>query len=203
MDETHDDFRAVRRPRDAAAGASSGRSCGACSLCCTVLRVDALRKPGGTPCPELGPPGTGCSIHPTRPPICRRYRCLWLQGGLDEEDRPDRLGAVPDLVSEGAATRLALREAAPGAFDASPRLQEIAARFRRTMPVRISTAADVQNPDAPYRMLLPDGVEHRVQGEWTTVTHADGRRERLRLPWLERRVRQLVLGLRRLRQRGW
>ncbi len=166
-----------------------------------MLRVDELRKLGGTACPKLGPPGDGCSIHPDRPAICRRYRCLWLQGGLEDGDRPDLLGAVPDLVSEGGTTRLTLREAQPGAFDASPRIRAIAERFRETMPVRVSATADPHDADSPYRMMLPNGDVHHVAGEWTTVTHPDGSTERLRLPWLERRVRGIVIALRRLRQR--
>lgn len=177
------------------------RACGSCSLCCTVLRVDELHKLGGTPCPKLRSSGSGCGIHPTRPTICRAYRCLWLQGSLEEDDRPDRLGAVTDLVSEGGMTRLAIREAVPGVFDRTPRLQEIATRFRETMPVRVSSTRDVLDPDAPYRMLLPNGDTHEVNGEWTHVTRPDGSSERLRLPWLERRVRKLVLAIRRFRQR--
>ncbi|MCP5059893.1 MAG: YkgJ family cysteine cluster protein [bacterium] len=182
--------------------ASVRRACGSCSLCCTVLRVDELHKLGGTPCPQLSTSGGGCGIHPTRPPICRAYRCLWLQGGLEEDDRPDRLAAVTDLLSEGGTTRLAIREAYPGAFDRTPRLQEIAGRFRQTMPVRVSSTRDVLDPDAPYRMLLPNGDTHDVNGEWTRVTRADGQTERLRLPWMERGVRKLLVAIRRFRQRG-
>ena len=173
------------------------RVCGECSMCCTVLRVDELEKLGGVPCAKLGPEGKGCSIHDVRPQICRSYRCLWLQGRLEDGDRPDRLGAVIDLLSEGGETRLAIREAQPGAFDASERLQEIAASFRSSVPVRVSSTEDVMNPDAPYRMLLPNGETHTVEGEWTTVRWADGREERRRLPWIERVLRRVVLGVRR------
>ena len=102
-----------------------------------------LAKLGGEPCPHLGAPGTGCSIHARRPGICRAYRCLWLQGGLGEEDRPDRLGAVVDLTTEGMTTRLTIREATPGAFEGSARLQQIAASFRDSTPVRVT---DTQRP---------------------------------------------------------
>ena len=40
-------FRPVLRPSDASEDAATERACGACSLCCTVLRVDELAKPGG------------------------------------------------------------------------------------------------------------------------------------------------------------
>ncbi len=179
------------------------RSCGSCSLCCTVLRVDELQKLGGVPCRKLGPPGQGCSIHETRPGICRRYRCLWLQGKLDEEDRPDRLGAILDLISEGGMPRLEIREATPGAYEANPRLQEIAARFRETTVVRITDTSDVLDDQTPYRVLLPGGVEHRVLGETTTILHADGREEVRRLPWIERTLRRAILAWRRRRLARW
>jgi hypothetical protein len=167
-----------------------------------VLRVDELHKLGGVPCKELDPKG-GCGVHPTRPRICREYECLWLQGRLTEGDRPDRLGAVLDLLSEGGTARLAIREARPGAFDQSPRLAEVAESFRSSVVVRVSGSDDVLDPDAPYRMLLPGGETHRVEGEWTTITWADGRSERRRLPWLERSLRRFLLALRRWRLRRY
>ena len=175
------------------------RVCGECSLCCTVLRVDPLAKLAGTPCSCLRAGGAGCSIYANRPPICREYRCLWLRGGLDREDRPDRLGAVFDLWARGTDVRLDIRQTAPGNFDRSPRLRQIAARYRETMPVRITDLDDVLNPDHPFRVLLPDGTENRVRGD-LIESYRDGRRvETRRLPWLERAVRR-CLGWFRLRK---
>ena len=81
------------------------RSCGACSLCCTVLRVDELKKLGGVDCQHQRKPGEfdepksfGCAIHDRRPQICRSYHCLWIAGGLSAGDRPDKLGAVVDIL---------------------------------------------------------------------------------------------------------
>ncbi len=107
-------------------GESAQRVCGECSLCCTVLRVDALRKLGGVDCLHQDIDGPGCSIHAKRPRICRAYRCAWLKGSFGEADRPDRLGAVSDFVSSGATVQLEIHESEPGLFDRQPRLQEIA-----------------------------------------------------------------------------
>jgi hypothetical protein len=179
------------------------RTCGACTLCCVVLRVDEIGKPGGTPCPKLRPAAAegSCSIHAMRPEICRAYRCLWLQGGLDEEDRPDRLGAVLDVAPVGETYRLEIREALRGNFRASPRLRAIAERHRPIMPVRVTDVENVLDPDAPFRVLLPDGMEHLVVGDRVTIFR-DGRElGTRRLPLLERAVRQLVLAWSRLRLR--
>lgn len=185
------------------------RRCGACSLCCVVLRVDELRKLAGVSCihqragDDSARAEGGCGIHATRPGICRAYRCLWLSGGLEEGDRPDRIGAVLDVVSRGVSLQLELREAQPGAFDRSARLREIAASYRRTMAVRITHSEDVMNPDRPYRVLLPDGEEQRVAGDRVDVLREGQRVERRRLPWLERVLRRIVLRARALRLRGY
>jgi hypothetical protein len=184
---------------------SAARSCGECTLCCTLLRVDELRKLGGTACRQLrAPPAApGCGIHATRPGICRAYACLWLSGGLGEEDRPDRLGAVLDLATEGAVTRLRVHEASPGAYERSPRLRGIVARYRASMPVRISDVSRASDPDAPVRELGPAGEETRIEGEW--IVRLEGGREasRRRLPWLERGLRRAALYLRARKLRGY
>jgi hypothetical protein len=175
------------------------RACGECSLCCQVLRVDELAKLGGVCCVHQDVGARGCSIHPSRPKICRAYRCLWLSGGLAEADRPDRLGAVLDVVAQGPSVRLEIRESRPGLFDTSTRLAAIAEDFRSSMPVQITDVGDVLDPDRPYRLLLSHGEEHRVTGDWTEIRKPGRPPERRRLPWLERTVRRGVLGLRRFR----
>lgn len=170
-------------------------------MCCTVLRVDPLRKLGGVPCAALG--ARGCTIYARRPAICRAYRCLWLQGQLELEDRPDRLGAVLDLVEEGGVSRLAIREAVPGATDASPRLAAIAARYREAMPVRVTRPADALAGDGPVRTLLARGEELVVTGD-VVVRLRDGiPLESARAPWLERAARRLRLAWQRWRIRGY
>ncbi len=186
-------FRAVRRPRDAAADREGDRACGPCTLCCTLLRVDELDKLGGEPCPQLAADGSGCGIHATRPTICRRYRCLWLQGGLEEADRPDRVGAVLDLLTTAGTTHLAVRLASPDGYETSPRLREIAERFRAAMPVRITDSDDPMDPETPVRILLPEGDEHRVRGDEIRVFR-DGREvARRRLPLVQRAARRVMM----------
>jgi hypothetical protein len=169
------------------------------------LRVDELRKLGGTPCRELrrAPAPPGCGIHATRPGICRAYRCLWLAGGLEDGDRPDRLGAVLDVATEGGVTRLRVHEAEPGALERSPRLAAIVAAHREAMAVRISAAAHAGDPAAPLRELGPAGSELRVEGEWLVRIEGGREAERRRLPWLERTLRRLALVRRARKLRGY
>lgn len=179
---------------------AASRSCGACSHCCTVLRVDELGKRAGLDCVhqrrERGE--QGCGIHATRPSICRSYHCLWLQGGLEDDERPDRTGGIVDLETTGIGLRLGIREVRRGAYDASPALQAIAARYREQMPVRITDAHDVMDPDRPFRVLQANGVEQHVAGD-RVATYRNGvlvREERL--PWADRLGRRVAILLRRL-----
>ena len=179
--------------------------CGECTLCCTLLRVDELSKLGGSRCRQLraAPAPPGCGIHATRPPICRAYACLWLAGGLDESDRPDRLGAVLDVATEGGVTRLRVHEATPGAFAGSARLREIVAGYRESMPVRISDVSRAGDPEAPVRELGPAGTELRIEGEWIVRLVGERELSRRRLPWLERGLRRVALAWRARRLRGY
>ncbi|MBJ18896.1 MAG: hypothetical protein GY910_26825 [bacterium] len=171
---------------------AASRSCGPCSLCCTVLRVDELGKGAGRDCVHQRGE-RGCGIHDTRPPICRAYRCLWLQGGLADDERPDATGGIVDLEAVGIGLRLGIRESRRGAFDDSPVLQGIAERYRSEMPIRISDAEDVTNPDRPFRVLLAGGLEHRLAGDRIEIHRGGILIERKRLPWAERLGRLLSI----------
>lgn len=71
----------------------SERVCGECVACCTVLAVPALGKNEGVTCEHCITWG-GCLIYKNRPASCANYACVWLQGLLDQNDRPDKLGLV-------------------------------------------------------------------------------------------------------------
>jgi Fe-S-cluster containining protein len=176
------------------------RVCGPCSLCCTVLRVDELRKPAGRDCPQQLH-GGGCAIHAVRPGVCRGYDCLWRQGGLEDDERPDRTGGVVDLEAVGVGVRLAIRVARRDDFDRSPALQAIAERHRDQMPVRITDVEDPSDPDRPFRDLLPDGVVHEVRGERIEISRDGELLEQRRLPWAERWARRIAIAWRRRRLR--
>lgn len=185
--------------RASTTGMESERVCGACSLCCTVLRVDALAKLGGTPCRHqlVGNPEGGCGIHARRPAICRGYRCLWLSGSLAEADRPDRLGAVLSLATQGETPTLFVHEAGRGAFEASPRLQAIANLWRESVPVRIADSESVMDPDRPQRVLLAGGEEQIIEGDRITSKRPGRPDEERRLPLLDRGLRRASIALRR------
>src|SRR5712671_5304836 len=55
-----------------------GRGCGECSLCCKLIRVDALAKAPGTWCAHCAPGSGGCKIYESRPAECRDFYCAWM-----------------------------------------------------------------------------------------------------------------------------
>lgn len=69
-----------------------GRTCGECTICCTVLRIEEpeLKKKADVPCPNLSA-GGGCAIYNVRPGVCRTWYCGWrIMPFLDDSMRPDR-----------------------------------------------------------------------------------------------------------------
>jgi len=93
----------------------SGRQCGACSLCCRVLDVPEVGKPKGGWCRHCRP-GRGCTIHDTRPQVCRDYDCLWLSWrGLGDEWFPAKSKIVVDIHPDKLSGNVFLR------FNVDPR----------------------------------------------------------------------------------
>ena len=63
----------------------SGKSCGSCTTCCTVMGVPELKKRPWEVCPHVAA-GLGCQIYSERPSGCRTFFCGWL---LDPNMGPD------------------------------------------------------------------------------------------------------------------
>ena len=67
------------------------RTCGECSLCCKLARVEEVEKPSWTWCKHCDI-GHGCRIYhsPDRPRVCQDFKCRWLTDfQLPDEWRPD------------------------------------------------------------------------------------------------------------------
>jgi uncharacterized protein len=62
-----------------------GKSCGSCTLCCTVMGVPELKKRPWDRCPHVAA-GAGCTIYAERPTGCRTFVCGWL---LDPDMGPE------------------------------------------------------------------------------------------------------------------
>lgn len=53
-----------------------------------AVGVEELGKPSNFKCEK------GCGIYGKHPLSCQEYKCVWLEGILPIEDRPDKLGVV-------------------------------------------------------------------------------------------------------------
>lgn len=71
------------------------RKCGGCTVCCDTLVIPELRKPFGQKCPHSC--AIGCQIYAVRPNSCKSFKCAWLMGYGDEEDRPDKSDALAEF----------------------------------------------------------------------------------------------------------
>lgn len=79
---------------------AEGRTCGRCSVCCTVWGVPEIGKGKREVC-RYNTRGGHCGIYAERPERCRGYECLWRLGWEDHADRPDKTGWLVDLYRDG------------------------------------------------------------------------------------------------------
>lgn len=80
------------------------RTCGDCTLCCTLCHVPELGKVEGEFCAHCL---AGCAIYDTRPSSCQEYACAWLQGLVPEFMRPDKCGAMVEVFPKMVAVLVA------------------------------------------------------------------------------------------------
>lgn len=100
--------------------------------------------------------GSGCSIHEVRDQMCRDFECGWLMGELDEDDRPDKVGFLIELLS-GVPVALAIT--APGRNDLVHNKTETLRAQYVDKGTAVVVARDVLLPD---EMTNDEASEHIV-----------------------------------------
>ena len=93
------------------------RVCGTCTACCKTHQVLSIEKPGGEWCRHCEI-GVGCRIHAQRPGECQDFKCQWLMGYGEDNERPDITQVVIDfcvLKPTGQKT-VSLWEVEPGSL---------------------------------------------------------------------------------------
>lgn len=84
----------------------AAKDCGACSLCCKLLAVEATDSLRGEWCRHCSPQSR-CGIYEKRPTMCSQFECGWLESqgrvgeGLSAELRPDKCHAVLMPMGDG------------------------------------------------------------------------------------------------------
>ncbi len=79
----------------------SGRSCGACSMCCKSFDVQEISKLAGKMCRHCDP-GKGCRVWVDRPKTCKDFFCLWItERGYPDTWRPDLTKFIMKYSADG------------------------------------------------------------------------------------------------------
>jgi len=130
------------------------RRCGSCSECCTALRIDmddGTNKPMYKKCPSDKGGTRCCSIYDTRPKVCRKFECAWLQGMGSQSDKPDELGVIFFLKETELGVTLHIAECFPGAHK----------KIRALALARgVSEKNDIAAMVIPHGQSGHDGVRH-------------------------------------------
>lgn len=138
------------------------RQCGACTLCCKLLAIEALDKPKDSWCVHCRI-GSGCTIYTERPTPCRTFECGYLLlPTLGEHWFPARSKLI--LASEEGGQRLIIHvdPARPNAWRDKPYYQEIKAWGRAAADVgdqvwvMVGANLTVILPDAEVNLGLVD-----------------------------------------------
>lgn len=134
-------------------GLVADRTCGDCTVCCTVLPIEAdgFDKSSGVTCRHCI--STGCAIYADRPRPCRDFDCGWLQlPMLDDAWRPDRSGVLVVADNEGI----------PAGYPERPGIKLILVGERRTsltLPV-LGYVAGLIDGGVPAFIAVPGPPGH-------------------------------------------
>lgn len=87
------------------------RECNECNVCCVIAEVSEgeFFKPAGTSCKHYC---DGCELFgkDKRPDVCNTYKCGWLHGYGNEEDRPDKSGVMISISKFNGGTWIFIQE---------------------------------------------------------------------------------------------
>jgi len=137
------------------------RACGSCTACCHVLGVIALDKQRWSSCRhESG----CCAIYEDRPAGCKSYRCAWLDGKLNDDERPDMVGLIVDsgltrsflpLWGDDAVN---VREVFPGAANGAGLVDRLAEEGRPVFIKFYRGGVAFRSKDAAYEARITDVI---------------------------------------------
>ena len=102
-----------------------GRSCAGCTMCCKLLKVEALDKPRQIWCKHCQI-GSWCKIYDTRPLACRQFYCGYLiNAPLGEHWKPTSSKMVLDYEADANRIVVHVDSSRPGAWREEPFYAEI------------------------------------------------------------------------------
>ncbi len=135
-----------------------GRSCEGCTMCCKLLRIEALDKPRSQWCKHCDI-GTGCKIYQERPTECRDFDCGFLtQANIGDHWKPAKSRMVITLATEPNRLTVFVDPDRPDVWRKDPYFSDIknwartAAKNRGRVVITQGTDVFVVTPDGETRL---------------------------------------------------
>jgi len=94
------------------------RSCGECTLCCKIPRIEDIPKPSWSYCMHCKV-GVGCGIyHKGRPEVCVDFTCNWLiDKNIPDNLRPDKIHMYAHGGKGDAVVKIMIDDDHPNAIN--------------------------------------------------------------------------------------
>jgi len=120
------------------------RSCGECSLCCKLLKIETFNKPAGIWCTHCAPGRVGCTIYEKRPMECRKFFCAWLTSpALGPDWRPNKCKML--VRHEGNLVAIHVDPSDPAAWRREPYFQDIKTLATRAVDANQQVAVYIKS----------------------------------------------------------
>lgn len=136
-----------------AAGYLGGRSCEGCTMCCKLLRIEALDKPRSQWCDHCDI-GVGCKIYEDRPTECRTFNCGYLtEAHIGDHWKPAKSKMVIALATDANRLTVFVDPDRPDAWRKEPYYSDIkswaraAVKNRGRVIVSLGNEVIVVTPD--------------------------------------------------------
>lgn len=135
----------------------SGRKCGECTLCCSLLKVVPLQKPAYEKCTHQK--AGGCGIYSVRPRACEIWSCQWLIGKDAEKlKRPDQAHFIVDILPHYPLLQIWIEDGYPDAWKSDRGLLDFIAKHIANRGVIIRHSVE------KYRQLFPAELRDLING---------------------------------------
>ncbi len=132
------------------------RICGECTACCTTHAIFEINKPQGKICPHCT--SKGCECYDSKPEVCTLFKCQWLKGYGDENDRPDLLEIIYDRPPEAIIPLMQMWEVRPGSLTTLRAWTDIRKFLDREYYVGCLYLSGKMELYVPDNHILPDKV---------------------------------------------
>lgn len=147
------------------------RECGECSTCCYLAEVEfsSYKKPAHKRCLEvIDNPSQrkgSCKIYgqACRPTICNTYKCLWLEGAGEPDDRPDNSGVMLSVNDMNGGTWVFALETKPNAILTSARNIVLNVARAINLPIIVSSHGVLPPHDTGELVIVKDALLSRCR----------------------------------------